>query len=148
MEESPLSSTDVVKSAEKTNSPQLLLLTARNQEALQKVAAQLHEHIIKYPEQGISQICFTQNNAQKEQALKAAILVNNRQNMLDNLDAISNNQITSEIHTGKANPQRKTPIHLIFDDNISITPEEVEIFRQNEREFNKACTDCERIFWL
>ena len=140
LEESPLHTTDVVE----TDTPHLLLLTARNQTALEQVAAQLQEHVSKYPEQGIARICFTQNNAQKEQALKAALLVNNRQDLLDKLTAIANNQTTSEIHTGKVNPQRKTPIHLVFDENVSITPEEVEILRTNFSEFNRACSDCEQ----
>ncbi|NJS16302.1 MAG: polyketide synthase, partial [Nostocaceae cyanobacterium CSU_2_110] len=92
LEESPLTTTSVVKPEEKTDSSQLLLLTARNQVALQEVAAQLVLHIRNHPEQSINQICFTQNNAQKEQPFKAAFLVNNRQNLLDNLDAIANNQ--------------------------------------------------------
>ncbi|MCF2149629.1 SDR family NAD(P)-dependent oxidoreductase [Desmonostoc muscorum LEGE 12446] len=144
LEQSPLTANNVVKSQVKTFSPQLLFLTAHNQTALQQVAAQLYEHIANHPEQQTNQICFTQNNAQREQPLKAALLVNNRQDLLDNLKAIANNQTKSEIHTGKANPQRTTPIHLVFDENISITPEEVEILRQNFTEFNKACTDCEQ----
>ncbi|NJM19387.1 MAG: SDR family NAD(P)-dependent oxidoreductase [Richelia sp. SM1_7_0] len=146
LEESPLTTTSVVKPEEKTDSSQLLLLTARNQVALQEVAAQLVLHIRNHPEQSINQICFTQNNAQKEQPFKAAFLVNNRQNLLDNLDAIANNQTTSDIYTDKANPQRKTPIHLVFDENISITPQELEIFRKNFGEFNRACRDCEQ-YW-
>ena len=146
LEESPLSKTDVVKPEQETDSPQLLLLTARNQEAMQKVATQLQEHIIKNPQQGVTQICFTQNNAQKEQPFKAALLVNNRQNLLDNLDAIAQNQTTSEIHTGKDNHQHTTPIHLVLDENISIAPEQVEILRTNFREFNQACSDCEQYF--
>ncbi|MEO1375740.1 MAG: SDR family NAD(P)-dependent oxidoreductase [Cyanobacteria bacterium J06635_10] len=140
LEESPLHTTDVVE----TDSPQLLLLTARNQAALEQVAAQLQEHVSKYPEQGIARICFTQNNAQKEQALKAALLVSDRQDLLDKLEKIANNQTTSEIYTGKVNPQRKTPIHLVFDENVSITPEEVEILRTNFEEFDAACRDCEQ----
>ena len=73
LEESPLSKTDVVKPEKETDYPQLLLLTARNQTALQKVAVQLQEHIIKHPEQGITQICFTQNNAQKEFSFSSRI---------------------------------------------------------------------------
>ncbi|MBR8838431.1 MAG: SDR family NAD(P)-dependent oxidoreductase [Stigonema ocellatum SAG 48.90 = DSM 106950] len=141
VEESPIAST--LKSEVKSSSPHLLFLTARNQQTLQEVAGQLHEHIIKHPEQEPDQICFTKNNAQRELPYKAALIVNDRQHMLDNLEAICSAQTRSDIYTGRANPQRTTPIQLVLDGTTSITPEEVEILGKHFPEFQQAYTDCE-----
>jgi acyl transferase domain-containing protein/NAD(P)-dependent dehydrogenase (short-subunit alcohol dehydrogenase family)/acyl carrier protein len=150
LEESPLASTNSSQPEVKNSSGQLLFLTARNQQVLKEVAGQLHEHIIKNPEQQVAQICFTANNAQRELPYKAALLVNDRQHLLDKLLAISENEITSDnqidIHIGRANPKRTTPLHLVLDENISITPEEVEILRNQFPEFHQACIYCEN-YW-
>lgn len=59
------------------------------------------------------EICFTQNNAQKELPYKAAVVVNDRQHLLNYLEAICSGETSTYIYTGRANPQRTTPFHLI-----------------------------------
>ena len=145
VEESPVSST--FQSEVKNSSPHLLFLTARNQQTLKEVATQLREHIIKHPEQALSQICFTKNNAQREQSYKAALLVNDRQQLLDNLNAICLSQTKPDIYIGRANPQRKIPIHLVLGGSSAIAPEEVEILGKYFPEFQNAYSDCEN-YWV
>lgn len=144
VEQSPVSST--VKSEEK-HSPHLLCLTARNQQALKEVAKQLHEHIIQHPEQEVSQICFTENNAQRELPYKAALVVNNRQHLLQALNAIFLDDKMPNICIGRANPQRTTPTHLVLDGSNFINPDEVEILSQHFPEFQQAYADCEN-HWI
>ena len=122
----------------KSSSPDLLFLTARNQQAFSEVARQLREHISNHPEQESSQICFTQNNAQKELPYKAALVVNDRQDLLNNLEAICSAQTPADIYTGRANPQRTTPFHLVLDGTSAIAPAEVGILRKRFPEFQAA----------
>ncbi|MBD2506581.1 SDR family NAD(P)-dependent oxidoreductase [Nostoc muscorum FACHB-395] len=136
LEESPVGAN--LQSQVTSSSPDLLCLTARNQQALQEVARQLREHIIHHPEQESSQICFTQNNAQKELPYKAALVVNDRQHLLNYLEAICSAQTPAGIYTGRANPQRTTPFHLVLDGTIAIALAEVETLGQRFPQFQVA----------
>ncbi|MEP0791424.1 MULTISPECIES: type I polyketide synthase [Cyanophyceae] len=142
VEQSPVLST--FKSEANNSSPYLLFLTARNQQALKKVAGQLREHILKNPKQEASQVCFTMNNAQRELSNKAALLVNDRQHMLDALDAICSENTRSYIYIGRANPQRVTPIHLVIDGSSPLAPEEVEILGKRFPDFQQAYAECQQ----
>jgi acyl transferase domain-containing protein/acyl carrier protein len=122
----------------KNSAPNLLVLTARNQQALQQVARQLREHLINHPEQESSQICFTQNNAQKELPYKAALVVNDRQHLLNYLEALCSAQTPADIYTGRANPQRTTPFHLVLDGTSTIAPAEVETLGKRFPQFQAA----------
>ncbi|MBC1213847.1 SDR family NAD(P)-dependent oxidoreductase [Trichormus variabilis ARAD] len=136
LEESPVAAN--LQSQVTSSAPDLLCLTARNQQALQEVARQLRQHIIHHPEQESSQICFTQNNAQKELPYKAALVVNDRQHLLNYLEAICSAQTPADIYTGRANPQRTTPFHLILDGTSAIAPAEIETLGQRFPQFQVA----------
>ncbi|MBH8553203.1 SDR family NAD(P)-dependent oxidoreductase [Nostocaceae cyanobacterium CENA357] len=136
LEESP--ATANLPTEVKSSAPNLLVLTARNQQALQEVARQLHEHIINHPEQESSQICFTQNNAQRELPYKAALVVNDRQHLLNQLEVICLGQTLTDIYTGRANPQRTTPFHLVLDGTSAIAPAEVETLGKRFPQFQAA----------
>ncbi len=136
LEESPAAAN--LPTQVKSSAPDLLVLTARNQQALQEVAKQLREHIINHPEQESSQICFTQNNAQKELPYKAALVVNDRQHLLNQLEAICSAQTPTDIYTGRANPQRTTPFHLVLDGTTAIAPAEVETLGKHFPKFQAA----------
>ncbi|AFZ56827.1 type I polyketide synthase [Anabaena cylindrica FACHB-243] len=143
VEQSPLSS--AIKSPEPTSSlsPHLLCLTARNQKVLKEVVQQLHEHIIKHPEQELSEICFTLSNSQRELAYKTALVVNDRQHLLDSLNAICLDQINSNVQIDRSNPQKATPTYLVLDNSSNLTPEDAKLLSDRFPEFRKAYADCE-----
>ncbi|MFN6571677.1 SDR family oxidoreductase [Dendronalium sp. ChiSLP03b] len=141
VEQSPISQS--AKSAEQTSSPHLLCLTGRNQKVLKEIVKQLHEHISKHPEQELSEICLTLSNSQRELSYKAALVVNNRQHLLDSLNAILSEQNQPNIQINRSNPQKATPTYLVLDSSCTLTPEEAKILSDRYPEFRKAYADCE-----
>ncbi|MBW4427779.1 MAG: SDR family oxidoreductase [Nostoc desertorum CM1-VF14] len=144
LEESPVLSQRPANANQ--SAPNLLLLTARNQKILKQVATQLLDHLVKYPEQQAAQVCFTMNNTQREQAYKAAMVVSNRQHLLETLKAICLEQPHSDIYAGRANPQRVARVHVVMDDSIALAPEEVETLGQRFPHFQQAYTQCENLW--
>ncbi|MBH8552273.1 short-chain dehydrogenase, partial [Nostocaceae cyanobacterium CENA357] len=140
VEQSPISQS--VKSEEST-SPHLLCLTGRNQKVLKEIVKQLHEHVSKHPEHKLSEICLTLSNSQRELSFKAALVVNNRQHLLDSLNAISSEQNQPNIQLGRCNPQKATPNYLVLDNSCTFTPKEAKILSDRYPEFRKAYADCE-----
>ncbi len=129
-----------------STSPHLLCLTGRNQKVLKEIVKQLHDHVSQHPEQKLSEICLTLSNSQRDLAYKAALVVDNRQHLLDSLNAISSEQNQPNIHINRSNPQRATPIYLVLDSSCLLTPEEAKILCDRYPEFRKAYADCE-FFW-
>ena len=121
----------------------LLCLTARTPAQLQQVASQLREHLLAHPEQEIAEVCFTMNQAQKEFPSKAAFAVKERQQLLDYLEAITNESQPSEIYRGRANPQRSTPISLILDGTNYLSLEDVTTIGQQFPVWKSAYEECQ-----
>ncbi|MEQ9355859.1 SDR family oxidoreductase [Coleofasciculus chthonoplastes] len=121
----------------------LLCLTARTPAKLQQIASQLREHLLAYPEQEIAEVCFTMNQAQKEFPSKAAFVVKERQQLLDYLEAITNDCQPSEIYRGRANPKRSTPLSLILDGTNHLSVEDVTTIGQQFPVYKSAYEACQ-----
>jgi acyl transferase domain-containing protein len=123
-------------------SPAILFLAGRSQQSLQEVARQLHTYLEQKPHLEPARVCFTLSNAQHELMHKAAILVNDRQHLLDTLNAISRGNEGQGIYLGRSNPNRATPVHLVMDGN-PFDKDEVAILAQRFPIFESAYTDCQ-----
>lgn len=143
LEQSPVGSTFKFKDHNSTSN--MLFLTGRTQTALKEVAQLLSNHLIKHPEHDAAQVCFTMNNAQRDLPYKAALLVSDRQHMLDALGSIISGVTSQDVCIGKANPQRATPIHLVMDGSSGLNLDEVKILGEHFPEFQVAYNECDRL---
>lgn len=128
------------------NSAYLLCLTALTPTKLQQIAGQLREHLLAHPEQQIAEVCFTMNQAQKEFPSKAAFVVKQRQQLLDYLEAITNESKPSDIYLGRANPQRSTPLSLILDGTNHLSVEDVKTIGQRFSVWQSAYEECQSLW--
>ncbi len=124
--------------------PHLFRLTARNQKVLQKVAQQLYDHIEAHQDQDPAEIGFTLNNAQRESSCKVAFVAENRQELLDHLQAIKDNSNRPNIVQGRINPKRKTMLSLFLDGSSHLTPQAVKSVGQRFRSFQSAYQSCQK----
>ncbi|MBD2439001.1 type I polyketide synthase [Nostoc sp. FACHB-110] len=120
----------------------LLFLSGRTQPALKQVAELLRDHLLQHPEHDAAPVCFTMNNAQKDLAYKTAVVVNDRQSLLNALQSMISGNTTPDICTGKANPQRSTPIYLVMNGGSAVTPNQAEILGRRFPQFQAAYNDC------
>ncbi len=127
---------------ENNSDSHLLFLSGRTQLAIKQVAELLRDYLIQHPEDDVASICFTMNNAQRDLAYKTSVVVNDRQSILNAMESMISGKITPYICTGKANPQRSTPIYLVIDDGSALTPKQAEILGRRFPQFQTAYTDC------
>lgn len=132
--------------SEPKNDYSLLCLTARNQRRLQIVAEKLREHLIAHPEQKLDEVCFTLNNAQKEFPSKAALVVKDRQQLLERLEAIANNNSHSAVYLGRANPKLATPLSIILDNTSNVTVEDIATIGQRFPVWRSAYEECQSLW--
>ncbi|MBW4450083.1 MAG: SDR family NAD(P)-dependent oxidoreductase [Spirirestis rafaelensis WJT71-NPBG6] len=143
LEQSPVASTFKFKDHNSTSN--MLFLTGRTQTALKEVAQLLHNHLIKHPEHDAAQVCFTMNNAQRDLPYKAALLVGDRQQMLDALGNIMLGEMSQDVCIGKANPQRSTPIQLVMDGSSRLSLDDVKVLGEHFPDFQTAYNECARL---
>lgn len=93
--------------------PQLLVVNARNEFTLKKVAVGL-AHFTNDAKASFSDICYSMNTGQRALSYKAAVVIQSKQHLNKVLRQLELGQETEEILLGKSNPNRQALIQLVL----------------------------------
>ncbi|WP_265442815.1 type I polyketide synthase [Acetivibrio straminisolvens] len=124
----------------------VLLLTGRNQKVVKTVVKNLREHMEKNPELDLPSVCFTMNHSQKEMTYKAAVVTDSREHLLNVLSKIEADSESPEIIRGSSNPNRLTPLNLIFDSSFELPEADICEISKRFSGFKEAYDKCMQTF--
>lgn len=121
---------------------QVLFLSGRNDQVIQKVAGDLRRAVVEHPEWDVSAICYSMNAGQKELAQKVGAVVKSKDHLLSLLHALEKGEDLPEVVKDRSNPNRKTPVHLLFDGRNGESEETIEQIGLRFPVFQRAYDEC------
>ena len=124
------------------NKPQLLLVSGRNEQAVQKVASNLKNDVSNNLSYSLGSICYSMNMGQKEMNYKVATIVKTKKELIDKLTMISTGIEVPLCWKGKSNPNRETTVHLYFDETARFRDEDIQSLGTHFSIFESAYQKC------
>lgn len=121
--------------------PYLLTLTGRNENIIKILASRLKDYVVKNSVDAGS-VCYTMNHAQKEMSCKIAAVIDGHEELLETLKDIEEGTIRNNIHKGRSNPNRETPVYLVMMDRNPLKEELVESMSKRYPLFGDAYQKC------
>lgn len=138
LEEAPV----IESSYEVIQGKQLLLLSGRTQNVLQQIAGRLRQSMVDNPHYTPAQICLSMNGSQRDLSFKSAMVVRDRDDLMNKLDLLIAGQATQGVEIRKTNPKLSPDIYLVLDGKNPFSPSEIDELVENFPQFQQVCTEC------
>jgi acyl transferase domain-containing protein/acyl-CoA synthetase (AMP-forming)/AMP-acid ligase II len=122
----------------------LLTLTGRTLNVLQKVAARLAAHLVRNPEIEAAQVCASMNSGQRDLPFKASFVVRERSAMLMQLDTVAAGRTGLKIMQGRSNPKQATQVYLALDGVSPMHGADVDVLIERFPQLRQFYDLCEK----
>ncbi len=131
--------------ADRTPRSELLLLNGRTPAVLQQVAQRLHERLQQEVDHTPEQVAFTLNGSQRELAYRAALVVRDRDDMLQQLAQVASGAPAAQEWIRRTNPKAATQVQLVFDGSSPFDLPEVEALVAEFPQLQALCEQCKAL---
>ena len=127
--------------------PQLLCLSGRSEQSLGRIASDLRCHLESHPGVDPAAVCLTAHGGQRDLAHRTALLVRDREHLLDQLATLEPGQSApgGQRWSGRVNPRRAAPVVLVLDDRSPLDKAAVHSLVRRFPLFAAALTEAEAI---
>ncbi|HTF95600.1 MAG TPA: beta-ketoacyl synthase N-terminal-like domain-containing protein [Cellvibrio sp.] len=137
LEEAP-----VIETLNNAQGKQLLLLSGRTQNVLQQIASRLSQTLQANSHYNPAQICLSMNGSQRDLAFKSALVIDNRDDLLEKLSALMTGQAKPGVEIRKTNPKLSPDVYLVLDGKNPFNALDIDELIERFPQFQQICNEC------